>query len=146
MRNRSAILRVVRCGAPGTLRRCRRMRILASVVRASRRTIAGAIMARLATILVLLVPQLALAESAAVSPEQLLNADSALYLRFDGVDAHRPAFDRTAFGEAVKGDFGDFVDYLGVILQDSVGPAILKQQLLDGTPTAKLGEIRRGFA
>jgi hypothetical protein len=105
-----------------------------------------AIMARIAAFVLLLLPGAALAGSKDVAPEQLLSADCAIYLRFDGLDTHRAAFDRTAFGEAMQGDLGDFVQYLGVVIKDGIGPAILKQQLLDGKPSAKLRAIRQGFA
>lgn len=101
--------------------------------------------ARLAVCLLLLLPGAALGQSATPAPEALLSADSVLYFRFDGARAHRAAIDRCAFGSMMKGDLGDFVDQLGVILKDSVGPAIGKQLLLRGEPVERLSVTRSGF-
>jgi hypothetical protein len=101
--------------------------------------------ARVAVCLLLLLPGAANAESATSTPETLLSADSVLYFRFDGAEAHRAAVDRSAFGSMMKGDLGDLVDQLGVILKDSVGPAIGKRLLLRGEPVEQLSVIRSGF-
>src|SRR5581483_5501425 len=45
----------------------------------------------------------------AQEPEQLLPATTQVYLRWDGVEAHRAAYEKTALGKMMKGDTGEFV-------------------------------------
>lgn len=50
-------------------------------------------------------------------PERLLPRGSQLYLRWDGVEAHRQAFDKSAVGKMLHGDMGRFFAGLGEYLQ-----------------------------
>src|SRR5205814_110859 len=54
--------------------------------------------------LLLLVPSQSFGEQAALAPEQLLSAETILYIRYDGVEPHRRAFEQTATGELMRGE------------------------------------------
>lgn len=95
--------------------------------------------------LLLLAPVPAVAEKPKLSPEQLLAADTVVYLRFDGLEAHRKAYEQTALGEVMKGDLGRLMDYSVAVVRDSLGPVLVKGQLLEGTPSEKLKSVREGF-
>src|SRR5262245_8366334 len=56
--------------------------------------------------LVLLLPALSRAQQ---EPEELLPAGTQLYLRWDGVEAHRKAYSQTALGKMLQGDTGRFL-------------------------------------
>src|SRR6516162_7148416 len=43
-------------------------------------------------------------------PEQLLPATAQLYLRWDGIDAHKDAYRKTALGKMLAGDTGTFIN------------------------------------
>ena len=49
---------------------------------------------------------LAPAARAQDAPEQLLPAGTQVYFRWDGLDAHRQAYARTALGRIMEGDTG----------------------------------------
>src|SRR5947209_5911652 len=56
-----------------------------------------------------LLPSLARAEELKnPSPEQLLSANTQVYLRWDGLTSHRAAYDKTALGKMMQGDTGKF--------------------------------------
>src|SRR5262249_30950470 len=57
-------------------------------------------------LLVFLIPTLGRAQDA---PEDLLPAGTQLYLRWDGVEAHRAAYEKTALGKMMQGDTGKFI-------------------------------------
>jgi hypothetical protein len=95
--------------------------------------------------LLLLISTSARAAEPALVPEQLLSATTMLYLRYDGIDAHRKAFDQSVTGELMRGDLGEFVEYLTNLSRDSIGPALLKEQLLEGKDPARLQRFRAGF-
>jgi hypothetical protein len=72
-------------------------------------------------------PSSVLAAEQTASPtrvEQLLPADACLYLRYDGYEPHRKAYDRTALGQAMKGDLGEFLEYLTVVLTDALASGL----------------------
>ena len=62
-----------------------------------------------ACLALLVVPTLA---SAQTGPDRLLPAGSQLYFRWDGFDAQRSAYEKTAVGQMMKGDTGKFLDAL----------------------------------
>jgi len=65
---------------------------------------------RLALALLLaLAPAAARAEDA---PERLLPAGTQLYVRWDGIDAHRAAYAQTGLGKMLAGDTGAFAQSL----------------------------------
>src|ERR1700730_686384 len=59
--------------------------------------------------LLILVPGVASAQNV---PERLLPGGSQIYLRWDGIDKHRAAFDKTALGKMLKEDTGKFLSAL----------------------------------
>jgi hypothetical protein len=59
--------------------------------------------------LLILVPGLASAQNV---PERLLPGGSQVYLRWDGINKHRAAFDNTAVGKMLKEDTGKFLSAL----------------------------------
>lgn len=97
----------------------------------------------LSCLVVLLLPAFVRAEG--VRPEQLLAAETMFYLRHDGIDTHRKAYDQSALAETLRGELGDFVDYLTNLTRDSIGPSLLKEQVLEGKPAARLQPLRNGF-
>jgi hypothetical protein len=96
------------------------------------------------------VPPAARAQEA---PERLLSAGTQLYLRWDGVEPHRAAYEQSALGKTLRGDTGKFlVDVLQYVreqliplLADQVNPQVLQNVGEDG---AKFLEIvgKHGFA
>ena len=91
---------------------------------------------RLALALLLaLTPAAARAEDA---PERLLPAGTQLYVRWDGIDAHRAAYAQTGLGKMLAGDTGAFAQSLFRQLQDGLGALLTVDQLLGGVPPDKL--------
>lgn len=84
-------------------------------------------------------------QASSPAPEQLLAKDCLAYLRFDGVDAHRKSFDQTAAAQVLNGDLGEFLSYLTDMLRDSLGPVVLKDQVLSGEISPKMHDFRKGF-
>jgi hypothetical protein len=80
------------------------------------------------------------------APEALLSADTQLYFRWDGVEAHRAAYEKTALGKMMQGDTGKFVDGVFGQLQDSIGTLLTAQQLLGGVPPAALEKLQKDAA
>lgn len=60
----------------------------------------------LAALLLAVVPLAARAQEA---PERLLSAETQVYVRWDGLDAHRAAFDKTALSKVLQGDLGEMI-------------------------------------
>jgi hypothetical protein len=90
------------------------------------------------SLLVFLLPAAARAEE----PEQLLPAGAQIYLRWDGVEAHRPAYEKTALGKMMKGDTGDFVAKTFAQIQEGLGSVLTVEQLLGGVPPEKLQKLQ----
>jgi hypothetical protein len=93
-------------------------------------------------VLLLLAPAVARAEEA---PEDLLPAGTQVYLRWDGVTAHRAAYEKSALGKTLQGDTGKFVQSVFDQLQDLLGGAVV-QELLKGTPPEQLQKIQEDAA
>src|SRR5438132_5329123 len=93
----------------------------------------------------LLLPAAARGENAKPTPEQLLSAKSLFYFRYDGLDEHRKAYDKTVMAEVMNGDMGEFVDYLVSTTKNAIGPAVLKGKVLEGSVSKRLQDIRKGF-
>jgi hypothetical protein len=74
----------------------------------------------LASVLLLLP---ALSSAAEDVPERLLPASTQVYLRWDGVDAHKAAYGKTSLGRMMKGDTGAFIS--GVFDKLQTGSAAL---------------------
>ncbi len=97
-------------------------------------------------LLVVLFPAVGRAADDPDAPEQLLPATSQVYIRWDGVEGHRPAYDKTALGKMMKGDTGTFVTGIFGQVQDSLGSLLTVDQLLTGTPPDKLQKLQKSAA
>jgi hypothetical protein len=95
------------------------------------------------TLLGLLVPGLAPAQEA---PEALLSAKTQLYIRWDGIDAHKEAHAKTALGKMLQGDMGTFVTGLFGQMQEGLGTLLTVEQLLGGAPPEKLQQMQADAA
>src|SRR5438552_5487758 len=80
------------------------------------------------------------------APETLLPASTQLYLRWDGIDAHRAAYEKTALGKMMHGDMGKFVDGVFGQLQESIGGMLTNEQLLGGVPPERLKKLQEDAA
>ncbi|HJT78377.1 MAG TPA: hypothetical protein VJ739_14330 [Gemmataceae bacterium] len=96
-------------------------------------------------VLLLLAPAVGRAADAPDVPERLLPAETQIYLRWDGVAAHRAAYEKTALGRTLQGDLGKFVASVFAQGQDLLGGAVV-QQLLQGVPPDKLQKIQADAA
>jgi hypothetical protein len=74
------------------------------------------------------------------APEQLLPAGTQIYVRWDGIDAHRPAYAKTALGKMMAGDTGMFISSVFNQIQDGLGSLLTVEQLLRGEAPEKLQE------
>ncbi len=88
-----------------------------------------------ACLVVLIAPTLAWAQT---GPDRVLPTGTQIYFRWDGFDAHRPAFEKTAAGQMMKGDTGKFLDALWDWINDAAdlagqadpqAPAMIKDAL-----------------
>jgi hypothetical protein len=99
---------------------------------------------RIAAGLVLCVVVLAAARAAdPVAPEKLLAKESLLYLRYDGLDAHRKAYDQTVLARLMREDLGELVGYLVKLGQDALGPEVLSKRLLAGATPGRLLKLQK---
>src|SRR6266542_3211378 len=73
-----------------------------------------------ACLLVFVAPTLAWAQT---GPDKLLPIGTQIYFRWDGFDAHRTAFEKTAVGQMMKGDTGKFLDALWEWINDAASLA-----------------------
>jgi hypothetical protein len=89
-------------------------------------------------VLLLLAPAVA---GAADPPEALLPAGTQVYLRWDGIDAHRAAYEKSALGQTLQGDTGKFVGAVFDQLKELLGGAVVTE-LLKGTPPDKLQKVQ----
>jgi hypothetical protein len=71
-------------------------------------------------------------------PEALLAADSLVYLRFDGIDPHRQAFEGSALAEVLQGDLHLLVEYVARQVRNALGDDVLKDRLLKGATPDQL--------
>ncbi len=89
-------------------------------------------------LLALLAPTLARAQE---EPERLLPATTQIYLRWDGIEAHRADYAKTALGKTLEGDTGKFITSTFGQLQNTLGAMLTSEQLLQGVPQDKLQKI-----
>jgi hypothetical protein len=94
------------------------------------------------SLLVFLLPAAARADD----PEQLLPAGAQIYLRWDGVEAHRPAYEKTAIGKMMKGETGDFIVKTFAQIQEGLGSLLTVEQLLGGVKPEDLQKLRADAA
>lgn len=78
------------------------------------------------------------AARAETAPEALLPRGTQIYFRWDGVESHRPAFEKSALGKMMKGDTGRFVESAFGQMQEGLMSLLTAQQLLGGTPPDRL--------
>jgi len=97
----------------------------------------------LTTLVLFLVAGVARAQDA---PEALLPATAQVYLRWDGVEAHRAAYDKTAVGKMMKGDTGAFFAGGFGDLQKTISGLLTAQALLTGTPPEQLQKLQADAA
>jgi hypothetical protein len=93
--------------------------------------------------LLLLTPTFLVAQE---TPEDLLPAATQIYLRWDGVDAHRDAYAKTAMGKMMAGDTGKFVANMVNLVQENLGALVTVEQLLKGFSPAKLVKLQTDAA
>src|SRR5208282_3234622 len=93
--------------------------------------------------IVLLVLGLPATVGAQQAPEELLSADTQIYVRWDGVDAHRAAYDKTALGKIMQGDTGKFVSKTFAQVQDTLNAGLTVEQLLGGVPPEQLEKLTK---
>lgn len=93
-------------------------------------------------LLLLTLPGLAHAQEA----EDLLPAGAQIYLRWDGIEPHRAAYEKTALGKTMQGDTGKFITGAFKQLQDSAGAQLVVQQLLGGVAPDKLQKLQADAA
>src|SRR5262245_55516976 len=75
-------------------------------------------------------------------PEQLLPAGTQIYLRWDGLAAHRAAYEKTALGQMMRGDTGNFLASVFDQVQEGLGTLLTVEQLLGGVPPEKLQKLQ----
>ena len=90
-----------------------------------------------------LLPALARAEEA---PELMLPATTQIYLRWDGVDAHRAAYEKSGLGQMLQGDTGGFIGGLYGQVQDGLSALLTVDQLLGGVAPDKLAKMQADAA
>src|SRR5213082_2470396 len=78
-----------------------------------------------------------------IAPEKLLSKDSLLYLRYDGLDAHRKAYDQTVLARLMREDLGELLGYLVKLGQDALGPEVLSERLLAGAAPGRLLSLQK---
>src|SRR5438552_6478514 len=81
--------------------------------------------------LLLVCPAVASAQEA---PERLLSEKTQVYLRWDGLEAHRAAFDKTALAKILQGDLGLFFSESVQQAKDKFGALLSVEQMLGGVP------------
>jgi hypothetical protein len=100
-------------------------------------------MRRVAGIALLLLPSTVLrAAEAPEGPEALLPASTQVYLRWDGIPAHRAAYAKTALGQTLAGETGTFVFGLFAQAREAMNSALTAEQLLSGLPPEELQKVQ----
>jgi hypothetical protein len=92
-----------------------------------------------ALLLLVLAPGLGRAQEA---PEQLLPAGAQVYLRWDGLEAHKAAYAKTALGKMMAGDTGVFLKDVFGKIQDGIGTVLSVEGLLGGAPPEELKKMK----
>ncbi|HEY7308224.1 MAG TPA: hypothetical protein VH643_02570 [Gemmataceae bacterium] len=90
--------------------------------------------------LLVLVPSFA--RAAEDVPERLLPASTQIYLRWDGIDAHKDSYTKTSLGQMMKGDTGSFVTGLFDKLQTSAGALLTVESLRRGEDPKTLKKLQ----
>jgi len=77
----------------------------------------------------------------AQEPEKLLSPTTQLFVRWDGVTAHKAAYDGSAIGAALRGPTGDSVRAMLARLPKMLGNDLLAGPLLEGKSPAELKAV-----
>jgi len=93
----------------------------------------------LCLVLVLLAPTAV--RAAEGDPERLLPAGTQIFVRWDGIEPHRDAFDKTALGKMMKGDMGKFLSSVYSQVQETLGSNLTVGELLQGVPPDQLKKM-----
>src|SRR5947199_7483077 len=80
------------------------------------------------------------------SPEQMLSAQTQLYVRWDGLKVHRGAYEKTALGKMMQGDTGKFFSSTFTLFNDAMASALTEQGLLRGTKPDDLQRLQNDAA
>jgi hypothetical protein len=80
------------------------------------------------------------------APEALLPSTTQVFLRWDGVEAHRGAYEKTALGKMMQGDTGAFFAGNFGQLQGVLSGLLTAQALLTGTPPDQLQKLQTDAA
>jgi hypothetical protein len=75
-------------------------------------------------------------------PEAVLPGTTQVYLRWDGLAAHRPAYAKTALGQTLQGDTGTFLSGLLKQTQEVFSGVLSVEQLLGGVPPEDLQKLQ----
>jgi hypothetical protein len=75
-------------------------------------------------------------------PERLLPATTQIYLRWDGIDAHKDAYAKTSLGQMMKGDTGAFITGLFDKLQTSAAALLTIDTLRRGLDPKTLKKMQ----
>jgi hypothetical protein len=76
------------------------------------------------------------------APEQLLPAGAQVYLRWDGLEAHKGAYAKTALGKMMAGDTGAFLTANFGKIQEGLTAVLTVQELLGGTAPEELKKMK----
>lgn len=93
--------------------------------------------------LIVLAPATAWTQNAQAqtAPERLLPADSQIYLRWDGVEAHRADFDKSALGKMLKEGTGNFLSSMWNYGVEALDKAVADKDPNAAKATAVLKDI-----
>jgi hypothetical protein len=80
------------------------------------------------------------------SPEELLPQGTQVYLRWDGVEAHKASYAKTAMGKMMSGDTGKFLGAIFTLVNDNLGAVVTAEQLLKGTSPGRLMKMQTDAA
>lgn len=83
------------------------------------------------------------AQAASPAPEELLADESVIYVRFDGLESHRQAFDKTIVAELLREELAPLVNYISTIIMDALGPDVVAERLLQGAEPDRLIELQK---
>src|SRR5262245_42832307 len=75
-------------------------------------------------------------------PERLVPATAQLYVRWDGLQAHRASYEKTALGKMMQGDTGKFFANVFGLVNDTLSSALTVQGLLRGTRPEELQRLQ----
>ena len=86
------------------------------------------------------------APSPATPPERLLPASAQVYLRWDGVAAHREQYAQTALGQLLTRDLAPLRKELLDLYPKLLRSELTEKKLLDGMPPDRLAKIHASVA